>query len=108
MSSLIEVPFDDGGYVVVEMDDAASGVVKAGRTGEIAGRATQSLESALDSVAPAARAVLAKVREARPQQVTVEFGIKLSAEAGVVITRTSGECNFKVILRWESRDGDAD
>jgi hypothetical protein len=106
MASLVEVPFDDGGYVVVEMDDAAGGVVKAGRTGEVAGRAAQSLESALESVAPAARAVLARVREARPQQVTVEFGVKLSAEAGAVITRTSGECNFKVTLRWDQRDGD--
>lgn len=106
MASLVEVPFDDGGYVVVEMDDAAGGVVKASRTGEVAGRAAQSLESALESVAPAARAVLARVREARPQQVTVEFGVKLSAEAGAVITRTSGECNFKVTLRWDQRDGD--
>lgn len=106
MTTLVEVPFHDGGYIVVETDDAAGGVVKAGRTADVAGRATQSLESALESVAPAARAVLAKVREARPQQVTVEFGIKLSAEAGVVITRTSGECNFKVTLRWEQGDGD--
>lgn len=103
---MIEVPLDDGEHIFVEVDDDA-GVVKAGRPGEVAAKAAQSLESALESVAPTARAVLAKVREAGPQQVTVEFGVKLSAEAGAVITRTSGECNFKVTLRWENRDGAA-
>lgn len=104
---MIEVPLDDGGHVIIEVDDDAGGVVKAGRAGEVVARATESLESALESVAPVARAVLAKVREAGPQQVTVEFGVKLSAQAGAVITRTSGECNFKVTLRWETRDGAA-
>ena len=104
VTALIEMPLEDGGSVVVEMEHASGGVVKAGRA-EVAGRAAQSLESALDSVVPAARAVMEKVAEARPQSVTVEFGVKLSAGAGAVIARTSGECNFKVILRWDQRDG---
>ena len=102
MSSLIEVPFDDGGYVVVEMDDSAVGVVKAGRTAEVAGRAAQTLDSALESVAPTARAVLAKVREARPQEVTVEFGVKMGGETGVIIAKGTAEVNFKVTMFWRA------
>jgi hypothetical protein len=100
MSALVEVPLESGGSIVVEMDEDVGGVVRAGRAGEVVARAARSIESALDCVAPAAEAVLSKVREARPSEVTVEFGLKLSAEAGAVISRSAGECNFRVVLRW--------
>lgn len=104
MACLVAVPLEDGGAVVVEMDEGPGGVVKAARSGELVGRATQSLESALDAVTPAARSALAKLREVAPDSITVEFGLKLTAEVGAVITRTTGECNFKVTLRWEPRN----
>jgi hypothetical protein len=104
MTELVAVPLENGGVIVVEMDHVQAGVVKAGRPGEIVGRAAQSLEAALESVTPAAQSILAKLGEARPHEITVEFGLKLTAEAGAVITRTAGECNFKVTLHWEQPD----
>lgn len=101
---LVAVPLEDGGEVVIEMDEATGGVVKAGRPGEVVGRAVESLESALDGVTLAARSVLNKLGEVSPDGITVEFGIKLTAEANAVITKTTGECNFKVSLHWERRD----
>jgi hypothetical protein len=105
MSALVEVPLESGGFILVEMDEDVAGVVRASRAGEVVGRAARSIESALDSVAPAAEAVLTKVRGARPSEVTVEFGLKLSAEAGAVITRSAGECNFRVVLKWSLPPG---
>ena len=105
MPYLVAVPLEEGGTVVVEIEEPPSGVVKVGRAGEIAGRAAQSLEAALNSVTPAARSALSKLREAGPDGVILEFGLRLTAEAGAVITRTTGECNFKVTLRWERRGG---
>jgi hypothetical protein len=32
--------------------------------------------------------------------VEVEFSVKLSAGANVIITRTEGEANFRIALRW--------
>ena len=81
MTDLVAVPLDNGGVIVVEMDHPGAGVVKAGRPGQIVGKATQTLESALESVAPAAQSILAKLRPARPQEITVEFGLTLTAEA---------------------------
>lgn len=104
MTELVAVPLENGGAIVVEMDHAQSGVVKAGRPGEVVAQATQSLEAALESVTPAAQSILAKLREARPHGITVEFGLKLTAEAGAVITKTAGECNLKVTLYWERPD----
>lgn len=106
MAELVAVPLDDGGEIVVEMDHAQAGVVKARRTGGIIGTATHSLEAALDSVTPAAQSILAKLRQARSNEITVEFGLLLTAEAGAAIVKTAGECHLKVTLRWE-RDDDA-
>jgi hypothetical protein len=126
MAELIGIPLDGGGVVVVEVGDARGlpvglpggsgagrsgpdgvvpdGVVKAGRPAELVGRAVQSLEGALEPVARAARSMAATLREAGPDEVKVEFGVQLTAEAGAVITRTTGECNLQVTMCWR-RDG---
>jgi hypothetical protein len=108
MGELIAVPLDNGGVIVVEMDHAPGGVVKAGRAGQIVGKAAQTLDAALESVAPAMQSILAKLRQARPQEITVELGLMLTAEAGVVIAKTESGCHLKVTLHWDrDRDDDA-
>ncbi len=107
MAELVAVPLENGGVIVVEMDHAEAGVVKAGRPGQIVGKAVQTLEAALESVTPVAQAVLATLRQARPQEVTVEFGLTLSAEAGAIIAKTSSGCHLTVTLHWERDDDPA-
>jgi hypothetical protein len=37
------------------------------------------------------------------ESVAVEFGVKLGGEAGVpMLTKASGEANFKVVVEWKS------
>ncbi|APU14709.1 MULTISPECIES: CU044_2847 family protein [Actinoalloteichus] len=38
----------------------------------------------------------------KPDKVTVEIAVKVSAEAGVVIARTSAEANFKIAVEWSN------
>ena len=104
MTELVAVPLESGGAVVVEMDGIESGVVKARKPGQIVAEAAQTLEAALDSVTPAAQSILAKLRQARLPDVTVEFGVTLTAEAGAVIAKTAGECHLKVTLNWKHGD----
>jgi len=56
MKRLIEFPLQDGGSIVVEVDEPASegGVTRAARPGEIAARASQTFEAALERIQPAA------------------------------------------------------
>jgi NTP-dependent ternary system trypsin peptidase co-occuring protein len=104
MAELVAVPLGNGGVIVVEMDHAQAGVVKAGRPGQIVGKAAQTLEAALESVAPAAQSILAKLRPAQPHGITVEFGLTLTAEAGAVIAKATSGCHLKVTLHWERDD----
>ncbi|MGH3812176.1 MAG: CU044_2847 family protein [Pseudonocardiaceae bacterium] len=104
MTGLVAVPLESGGVVVVEMDRTEGGVVKARQPGQIMAEAAQTLEAALDSVTSAAQSILVKLRQARPQDVTVEFGVTLPAEAGAVIAKTAGGCHLTVTLHWRQGD----
>jgi NTP-dependent ternary system trypsin peptidase co-occuring protein len=103
VASFVEVPLPGGGSLIVEasgeLDDA---VVRAGRVQQIADAASESFESALDRVRLAAAVVRDKVKdlEVAPNEVAVEFSIKLGTAAGVVVASASTEANLKVLLRW--------
>ncbi len=102
MKTLIEYPTEDGGSIIVEVDDAEEGIVRAARPGEIAARAAQTFESALDVIKPAAAAIVGKLRTlSEVDQVGVEFGIKLSAKANAYIASADAEANFKISLTWK-------
>ena len=103
MTRVVEVPLAEGGSVFVEVDEPVEGPVVRGR-----GRAAvlppleEPLEQVLAGIGPAARAVLSHLRalEDSPHEIEVEFAVKLTADARIVIARAGGEANFRVALRW--------
>ena len=108
MSQLVKMDLADGGSVLVEVEDAASGpVTRGGRAGDLVRDASGTLEQALDQLGPVVRGVVTKLREAAdwPDEVTVEFSIKLSADSNVIIARAAGEANFKISMSWSRAEG---
>ena len=106
MKQLIEFPIQDGGALLVEVDaPMPDGVVKATRPGEVVAKAKETLEEALDKIKPASEAIITRLRGLRdaPDEIGVEFGIKLSAEAGAFIASAGVEANYKVTLKWTNR-----
>lgn len=105
MKQLIEFPLEDGESILIEVDEpeAAGGVVRAGRPGEVVARAGQTFESAMDRIKPAARVVIAKLRSLSdpPDEIEIEFGLKMSAEAGAIVAVAGAEANYKVTLIWK-------
>ena len=58
-----------------------------------------------DALAPAidtAKLVLDKLKEAKPGEVTVTFGLKVSGKLDWFIARAGTEGNFQVTLTWQS------
>jgi hypothetical protein len=58
-----------------------------------------------DAVTPAvdaAKAVLEKLKEAKPEHVEMKFGIKVSGGATWLIARAAAEGSFEVTLTWTS------
>ncbi len=94
--------------MLVEVDDAARGPVVRGRgPGEVIEKAGKSLEQAIGQIGPAAQALVAELRSAAdwPDEVEIEFAVKLSTDANVIIARTGGEANFRISMSWSRSEG---
>lgn len=103
MKRLVEFPLEEGSFILVEVDvPDESGMVPASR-GEVIERAQQTFEQALDKIRPAAQSIIVKLRNLNdpPDEVEVEFGLKMSAEVGAIIASASAEANYKVTLTWK-------
>lgn len=105
MTSVGDMQLGDGTSVRVELADGESGFDRVGRgPGGLARSSAETLQEALDHIRPALDTMASSVRQMvhRPDKVSVEFGIKLAAEAGVVVAKATSEANFTVTLEWSS------
>lgn len=101
LTPLTRIPLEGGGWVLVEEPAGAlEGPVKAGRIGDAIHELPGTLQGALEPVAKAAHATLDQLRKAHPDNITVEFGVDLAAEAGAVITKSQASGHLKVTLSW--------
>jgi len=87
---------DDSTLVRFETDPA--GDFHAASPDEVLGWVRDAVRPAVD----AAKAVLEKAKETRPDEVELKFGIKVSGTANWLIAKAASEGNFEVTLRWTS------
>jgi len=104
MSEAVRYRLDDGSAVLFEVADDAYGVERVGRRVDGVFEAPSHLEEALGSIRGAALASVESLRSLRPQKLELEFGVKLTAEAGALIAKTAGEGHFVVTVTWELGD----
>ena len=107
---LAQFKLEDGTAFLVEVDKpqpTGTGSIQrvaSVNTKQMVYQATQTLEQALDSIKPVASTVVSRLRSGLTKpadEVEVTFGLKLSAEAGVVFGSVGGEVTFEVKLKWE-------
>lgn len=101
MAKLVRVETDSG-PVLFEVDELpGQGTVRISRSGKnVVAELDERLDAALASVRPAAAAILDSLTDLAPQTVEVEFGLKLDAEAGVVIAKSGVSGHFTIKLTW--------
>ena len=105
MKRMIEVPLESGGSMLMEVqldESEQQGMVPAARPGEIAAKAKQTFEEALEQIQPGADTIVEKLRgmSSQPDEISVTFGLKMSANAGAFIAASGIEANFTVMLKW--------
>src|SRR3989440_9632441 len=91
MKHLVEFPLEEGGNIVIEIDEPETGgTVRAGREDKIE-KAKETFEDALNKVLPATKTVVEKLRNmtSRPDEIEVTFGVNLSTMAGAFIASAS-------------------
>lgn len=100
MSAYVELPIGDhDDYIKVEVSQ--QGLVRAG-AGDVIGKATERFDQALVQVVRMSQDAIRRARESTqpPDAIEVELGLKLTAKTGFVIAESTGEANFKVVLKW--------
>jgi Trypsin-co-occurring domain 1 len=105
MKRLVEFPLDQGGSVLVEVDESPADPVTRGlgKDGSaLVKQADKTFEDATAAVTPAARSLLARLRsiDDPPDEVGIEFGVQLSAQTGAFIASVAAEANFTVSMTW--------
>jgi len=106
---------DDETMILVEFEPQP-GVRQVSRFGDLtkeqieklAARSEYALEHAMGTIQAMAHRVTETVRaiklSERPDEVAVEFGLKLDAEAGAYLAKAGGEAGFKVQLKWQRKE----
>jgi len=107
VSCLLGVSVGDGAddVVVFEVDrsEVPDDLVLASvEPGKVVARMRTTLEEALANLKPSLVKVVGVLREMAPGEMTVEFGMKMGGETGVIIAKGTGEANFKVSMSWKS------
>jgi NTP-dependent ternary system trypsin peptidase co-occuring protein len=110
MKRLIEFPLDEGGSVLIEVEESPAGPVTRGIGKDRAAlveQADKTFEDATAAVTPAARSLLARLRsiDDPPDEIGIVFGVQLSAQTGAFIASVAAEANFTVSMTWRRHQG---
>ena len=103
MPYFVEIPLSDGETILAEITGQVEDLVTVGnRDGEVLGRLPGTLADGLDRVQAFAGDVLSRMKEYHlpPDRVSVEFGLKFSAKAGVFIAESTAEAHLTVTAEW--------
>jgi Trypsin-co-occurring domain 1 len=109
MTSLIAVRLDDDTTALFEAADAeADEVVAAGRAGTVTA-ARENLRTMFAQLRPVLDTVTDQLRELPrgPDRYTVELGVTVTAESGLVVAKAAAEAHFTLTLEWNRPPGRA-
>ncbi len=104
---IVQFDMGDGSQVHVEIEQALGGPrLVSNKPGEVA-KAHGRFTDALQYLQPAVKAVLGTLEDInQPDEINLEFGIKLDGKVGVILASAGTEANFKVSLMWKNPKGD--
>jgi Trypsin-co-occurring domain 1 len=104
VSRILEVSTKDKRVVKFEVSD--SGSVGPEQVG-LHTRTVKSdfdIDQALNSVTPAARAAIDAFRTLQPDDLTVQFGVRVDAQAGGIIGKVGAAGHITVTAHWGKSD----
>ena len=112
MTVLLNVPLTQGGaQIVVEADraDIAEKIALAAPTpGQAVAKASRTLTESLTDLQPLLQTIKDTLVASGPDEFTVEFGIKLGGETGIIIAKGTAEVNLTVTMSWQKHRTGAD
>ncbi len=102
MPTYIEYQNEDGSTVLIELAEAAGGVVRASRDGMKVVETGKKFKEAFASIRGTIKDLVAEMGALQVEEGEVKFGLKALAEAGVfAVGKVGGEMNYEVTLKWK-------
>jgi hypothetical protein len=109
---LLSVPLtadDDGTNLVAEVDlvDLGGTELVADDGGGRLAKAGTTLSEAFEKLEPALEMIVSRLRHAtrHPDEITVDFGLKVGGETGLVFAKGTAEANLSVSVKWRHDAG---
>lgn len=103
MGELLKFGTGHDDVVLVEVEENyLAPVTRGGRAGAAVVEAGESLDHVVGRLGPVIKGLVSEVRSSAdwPDEVEVEFSVKISADSNVVIAKAGGEANFRINLTW--------
>ena len=100
MSDLVQYAVGDSS-ILIEVPEDDFGVERTRRREDGVIDGHERLEKVLANVRPTARAVADALSGLSPDSYEIEFGIKVSAELGAIVAKSSAESHFTVRVAWK-------
>jgi Trypsin-co-occurring domain 1 len=107
VSYLLAVPVEEGSddVVVFEVDRSTimeDQVLASREPGLVVARTRTTLEEALTHLKPSLSKIVHTLHGTAPDEMEVEFGLKMGGETGVIVAKGTAEVNFRITLCWRS------
>ncbi|KNE81916.1 MULTISPECIES: CU044_2847 family protein [Streptomyces] len=104
----LSVPFENGETFVVELSEGqGSGVIRASRGEGLIEYSVDTFEAGMARVRHVVEALLEPLADLprSPDHIRAEFGLRVTAEAGLVVANGSGDAHIALELEWSRREG---
>lgn len=105
MSRAIQVRVDEHATVLIELVSPTYEGLKEAGAGKLADRATEAFDDILETIRGCAERFSISFQRLdemiRPAEATVQFGVGLDAEFGIIVTKAATTANFVVTLTWK-------
>lgn len=114
MTDYIETKAKDGTTVRIEVESTAksgAGFARPSAAAAVTGEATRdAYEQVLATIRACANGMIETLQnlEAAPSAASINFAIKIDAEAGAMVAKSGNEAQFKVALSWKQVEPGAD
>jgi hypothetical protein len=97
-SQVVSYQLDSSTTVQFEIDPADG--FRPASPGQVSGKIREAVGPAIE----AAKAVLDRAKEIRPDEIEITFGIKVSGDTHWLVAKAAAEASFEITLTWSPRD----
>ena len=106
--TLVQAQTTDGSTISFAVDDATGvGPERVSReNGAVVAKLDEPLDQAIASARPATETIINTFRSLSPDELNIEFGLNIDAQAGAVIAKAGIAAHFNVTMKWTPGSGD--